>query len=67
VGAHRQGPQRVGQHPPEGEVGHVQRQLAGFDLGEVEQVIDDAKQTVGRGFDRLEALPLVLGYRGVQD
>ena len=51
---------------PQREVGRVQLQLAGLDLGEVEQVVDDAEQVVGRGLDRLQALPLVLGQRRVE-
>ena len=67
VGPHGQGPQGVAQSRPQGEVGRVQLQLAGLDLGEVEQVVDDAQQVVGRRLDRLQALPLVLGQRRVED
>ena len=66
VGPHGQGPQGVADRRPQREVGRVQLQLAGLDLGEVEQVVDDAEQVVGRGLDRLEALPLVLGQRRVE-
>ena len=60
MGAHGQGAQGVPDRPPQGEVGHDQLQLAGFDLGEVEQVVDDAQQAIGRRLDRLQALPLAL-------
>ena len=52
---------------PQREVGRVQLQLAGRDLREVEQVVDDAEQVVGRRLDRLQALPLVVGQRRVED
>ena len=67
VGTHGQGPQRVAQGRPHREVGQVQLQLAGLDLGEIEQVVDDAEQVVRRRLDRLQALPLVIrsgAYRG---
>ena len=67
VGPHGQGPQGVTDRRPQREVGRVQLELAGLDLGEVEQVVDEAEQVVGRGLDRLEALPLVLGQRRVED
>jgi len=47
VGAHGQGPQGVTDRRPQREVGHVQLELAGLDLGEVEQVVDHAEQVVG--------------------
>ena len=67
VGPHGQGPQGVTQGRPQGEVGRVQLELAGLDLGEVEQVVDDAQQVVGGRLDRPQALPLVLGQRRVED
>ena len=67
VGPHGQRPQGVADRRPQREVGRVQLQLAGLDLGEVEQVVDDAEQAVGRRLDRLQALPLVLGQRRVED
>ena len=66
VGPHGQGPQGVTDRRPQREVGRVQLQLAGLDLGEVEQVVHEAEQVVGRGLDRLEALPLVPRQRRVQ-
>ena len=60
VGPHGQGAQGVPDRRPQGEVGGDQLQLAGLDLGEVEQVVDDAQQAIGRRLDRLQALPLVL-------
>ena len=66
-GPHGQGPHGVAQRRPEREVGRVQLQLAGLDLREVEQVVDEAEEAVGRRLDRLQALPLVVGQRGVED
>ena len=66
VGPHGQGPQGVADRRPQGEVGHVQLELAGLDLGEVEQVVDHAEQVVGGRLDRLEVLPLVLGQGRVE-
>ena len=51
MGARGQGPQGVAQRRPQGEVGRGQLQLAGLDLGEVEQVVEEAEQVVGRGLD----------------
>ena len=51
---------------PQGEVGRVQLELAGLDLGEVEHVVDDAEQGVGRRLDRLQVLPLVVGQGRVE-
>ena len=66
MGPHGQGPQGVADRRPQGEVGHVQLELAGLDLGEVEQVVDHAEQVVGGRLDRLEVLPLVLGQGRVE-
>ena len=41
------------------ELDRVELELAGLDLGEVEQVVDDGQQGVGRGLDNLEVLPLL--------
>ena len=41
------------------EVDRVELELAGLHLGEVEQVVDDAEQRVGRGPDNLEILALI--------
>ena len=61
-----QGPQGVAEQGTERELGGVQVQLAGLDLGEIEQVVDYAEQIVGGGFGRRQALPLILGQRRVQ-
>ena len=67
VGPHGQGPQGVTQSRPQGEIGRFQLQFAGLDLGEVEQVVDDAEQVVGGRLDRTQALPLVIGQPRVED
>ena len=66
VGARGQGAQGVADRRPQGEVSRLQLQLARLDLGEVEQVVDQAQQAVGRRLDRPQALPLVVGQRGVE-
>ena len=66
VSPHGQRPQGVPDRRPQGEIAWRQFHLPGLDLGEVEQVIDEAEQVVGRGLDRPQALPLVLGQRRVE-
>ena len=66
VGAHGKGAQGVPDRRPQPEIGGGQLQLAGLDLGEVEQIIDDAQQVVGGGFHSLQALPLVIGERCIK-
>ena len=66
MGPYGEGTQRVAQRRPQREIGGVQFQLAGLDLREVEQIVDDAQQVVGRRLRRLQALPLVVGQRRVQ-
>ena len=41
-------------------------ELAGFDLGEIQDVVDDGKQRVAAGTDRLDVFLLVLVERGVE-
>ena len=41
------------------ELDRVELELAGLHLGEVEQVVDDGQQGVGRGPDDLEILALL--------
>ena len=67
VGPQGQGPQGVAQRVRKREVGRVQLQLAGLDLGEVEDVVDDGQQGLGRRLDHVQVLPLVLGQRRVED
>ncbi len=67
VGPRGQRPQGIADLGPQGEFGRVQLQLAGGDLGEIEQVGDDAQQALARRLDRVQALPLVLGQRRVED
>jgi DNA-binding NtrC family response regulator len=49
VGPHGQGPHGVAQCRPQREVGGIQFQLAGFDLGKVEQVaMREVYKAIGR-------------------
>ncbi len=45
------------------EVDRLELDLAGLDLGEVEDVVDDAEERVGRRAHRLEVLALLAGQR----
>ena len=67
VGAEGQGAQGLPQHVPQRELGVVELELAGLDLGEVEQVVDHVEQGIGRGLDDRQVLPLLArcpGCRG---
>ena len=64
VGAEGQGAQRLPQDAPQREPGVVELELAGLDLGEVEQVVDHVEQGIGRGLDDRQVLPLLVGARG---
>ena len=48
------------------EVDRVEIQLAGFDLGKVQNVIDQTQQRISGGFDSLQVLALLGGELGVQ-
>jgi hypothetical protein len=61
VGPHGQRSQSITQRLSQREVRRVQFQFAGLDLGEVEQVVEDAQQVIGRGLDGAQGLPLVVG------
>ena len=50
-GAQRERLQRFGDGPLEVERNLFDEQLAGLDLGEVENVVDHGQQRIGRGFD----------------
>ena len=65
-GAHGQRAQGGAQHGDEREIGRVQLQAAGLDLGEVQDVVDDPEEGVRRRLDRRQVLPLVLGEEGVE-
>ena len=58
MSAGRQRAQRVVDRVAQIEVNRVDVELARFDLGEVEDVIDDVEQRIGRRPDRLEVLAL---------
>ena len=66
MGAQGQGPQGLPQDVPQRELGVVELELAGLDLGEVEQVVDHLQQGVGRGLDDRQVLPLLGGQRRVE-
>ena len=67
VRAHGQSAQGVAQHGSRSEksAGSSSR-LAGLDLGEVEDVVDDPEEGIRRRLDRRQVLPLVLGEGGVE-
>ena len=48
------------------EIDRFQVQLAGLDLGEIQNVVDDAEQGVGRDFDDLQVFALLGRQFGVQ-
>ena len=50
----RQSSERRAQNGTERKIGRVQFQVAGLDLGEVEDVVDEPKQVVRRRLDRHE-------------
>ena len=54
-------------HGGERERGRVELELAGLDLAEVEDVVDDREQGVARGADRLREVPLLVVERRAQE
>ena len=66
VGAEGQRPEGLPQDVPQGEVGVVELELAGLDLGEVEQVVDHLQQGIGRGLDDRQVLALLVGQGRVE-
>ena len=66
VGAQRQRLHRIADAVVEIERDRLEPQLARFDLGEVENVVDDAEQRVGGRFDHPEVLALLDGELGVE-
>ena len=52
------------QHFPEDEVDLFQLHAAGFDLGQIEDVVDEFQQRVGGGVDDGEVVELILLQRG---
>ena len=66
VRAERQRLQRAAQDRPDGEAGRVQLELARLDLREVEDVVDDVEERVGRRLHHLEILALLGVEVGVQ-
>jgi hypothetical protein len=66
VGAHGQRAQGGAQHGAQREIGRVQFQAAGVDLGEVQEVVDDPEEGVRRRLDRRQVLPLLGRQLGVQ-
>ena len=66
VGAEGQRPEGLPQDVPQGEVGAVELELAGLDLGEVEQVVDHLQQGLRRGLDDRQVLALLARQRRVE-
>ena len=56
----------VVQHRGQGEIAQLQAQLAGLNLGDVQDVVDDGQQVVAGGVDLLQALQLLRGGVGVE-
>ncbi len=48
------------------EVPALEVELAGLDLGKVKDVVDDGQQTVCRGLDHPEVLPLLTAEIGIE-
>ncbi len=57
------GAQQLGQHGLEFERHRLHIHTPGLDLGEVEDVVDDAQQRIGRCLDQRQMLMLLLGQR----
>lgn len=57
---------QVIEHFIEAELDRLQGQLASFDLGEIEDVIDDAEQAVGDSVDLLHIVSLARRKLGLQ-
>ena len=64
--AQRQGLQRFGDDAVEIEGNAFDHQLAGFDLREIKNVVDDRQQRLGQRFDDAHELPLFLGQCGIE-
>ena len=52
---------------PDVERGGLEVDLAGLDLGEVQDVVDERQERVARGPDRLDEVPLLLAQRRVEE
>jgi hypothetical protein len=61
---HRDRLEGVPQDVAQGERGGVEVELAGLDLGEVEDVVDDGEERIGRRLDQLQVLALRPGEVG---
>ena len=66
VGAGRQQHHHFVQRFTQGKRNMLQHQLAGFQLGEVQHVVDDGQQVVGRAFDGLQIIGLGRAQIGFQ-
>jgi hypothetical protein len=60
-GSRRECVEYITQHGAQVEVALPQFELAGFDLREVEDVVDDVEQALARTVERLQAAALLLG------
>jgi hypothetical protein len=61
-----QGAHGQGDAVAQAEVDLLEVELAGLDLREVEDVVDDAEQAVGRALDEGEVFALLVVQRGVE-
>src|SRR5207248_334746 len=66
VGAERQGRADVAEGLAKAEGNGFEVELAGLDLGEVQDVVQERQERVGRSFDGLEVLALLGGELRVQ-
>src|SRR5271157_1834760 len=66
MGAQRDAPDGFVESVPQIEFDGVEFDPAGLDLGEIEDVVDDGEQRIGRGAGGLDALPLLLVELGVE-
>ena len=66
VGAHGERGHGVVEGVAEVEIDEIQVELAGLDLGEVEDVVDHGQQVIGRELHHAEVLALLGGQLGVE-
>ncbi len=66
VRAQRQGLHRFADYPRQVERNMLDQQLAGLDLREVENVVDDRQQRLATRIYDPEILPLLFGQRGIE-
>jgi len=67
VSAQCQALQRVAQVVAQVKLGGFKLELAGIDLGKIENVVDDGAQRIRRGLDELQALTLIPGQFRIKE